>query len=73
MSERSYEFLDQGFDVAFHTRHVRDCNLMLRKIADLKFALCAAPATCTGPASRRRRPSCPTMTAWSTPTTRSGT
>ena len=43
MSERSYEFLDQGFDVAFHTRHVRDCNLMLRKIADLKFALCAAP------------------------------
>jgi DNA-binding transcriptional LysR family regulator len=44
MSERSYEFLDQGFDVAFHTRHVRDCNLMLRKIADLPFALCAAPA-----------------------------
>ena len=43
MSERSYEFLDQGFDVAFHTRHVRDCNLMLRKIADLKFSLCAAP------------------------------
>jgi DNA-binding transcriptional LysR family regulator len=44
MSERSYEFLDQGFDVAFHTRHVRDCNLMLRKIADLKFTLCAAPS-----------------------------
>jgi DNA-binding transcriptional LysR family regulator len=44
MSERSYEFLDQGFDIAFHTRHVRDCNLMLRKIADLHFALCAAPS-----------------------------
>src|SRR5215470_20216572 len=44
MSERSYEFLDQGFDVAFHTRHVRDCNLMLRKIADLNFTLCAAPS-----------------------------
>ena len=43
MSERSYEFLDQGFDIAFHTRHVRDCNLMLRKIADLKFTLCASP------------------------------
>lgn len=42
MSERSYDFLDQGFDVAFHTRHVRDCNLMLRKIADLDFALCAS-------------------------------
>src|SRR3984885_11873109 len=44
MSEGSYEFLDQGFDVALHTRHVRDCNLMLRKIADLELALCAAPA-----------------------------
>jgi DNA-binding transcriptional LysR family regulator len=43
MSERSYDFLDQGYDVAFHTRHVRDCNLMLRKIADLDFALCASP------------------------------
>jgi DNA-binding transcriptional LysR family regulator len=43
MSDRSYEFLDQGFDVAFHTRHVRDCNLMLRKITDLQFTLCAAP------------------------------
>jgi DNA-binding transcriptional LysR family regulator len=43
MSARSYDFLDQGFDVAFHTRNVRDCNLMLRKIADLEFALCASP------------------------------
>lgn len=43
MSERSYDFLDRGFDIAFHTRHVRDCNLMLRKIADLEFSLCAAP------------------------------
>jgi DNA-binding transcriptional LysR family regulator len=42
-SERSYDFLDQGFDVAFHTRHVRDCNLMLKKIADLDFALCVSP------------------------------
>ena len=43
MSERTYDFLDQGFDVSFHTRHVRDSNLMLKKIADLKFALCASP------------------------------
>jgi DNA-binding transcriptional LysR family regulator len=43
MSERAYDFLDQGFDVAFHTRHVHDSNLMLKKIADLKFALCASP------------------------------
>jgi DNA-binding transcriptional LysR family regulator len=44
MSERAYDFLDQGFDVAFHTRHVRDSSLMLKKIADLKFALCASPS-----------------------------
>src|SRR5580704_9786795 len=44
MSERAYDFLDQGFDVAFHTRHVRDSNLLLRKIADLNFMLCASPA-----------------------------
>ena len=43
MSERSYDFLDQGFDVSFHTRHVRDSNLMLKNIAHLKFALCASP------------------------------
>src|SRR5580658_8162777 len=43
MSERAYDFLDQGFDVAFHTRHVRDSNLLLRKIADLNFMLCASP------------------------------
>src|ERR1700747_658817 len=57
MSERSYEFLDQGFDVAFHTRHVRDCNLMLRKIADLRLPLVARPlgcALCAPPASRHR-------------------
>jgi DNA-binding transcriptional LysR family regulator len=40
---RPYEFLDQGYDVAFHTREIRDCDLMLRKIADLEFTLCAAP------------------------------
>ena len=43
MSERAYDFLDQGFDVAFHTRHVRDSNLLLKKIADLNFVLCASP------------------------------
>ena len=43
MSERAYDFLDQGFDVSFHTRHVRDSNLLFKKIADLKFMLCASP------------------------------
>jgi DNA-binding transcriptional LysR family regulator len=43
MSGRAYDFLNQGFDVAFYTRHVRDSNLLLKKVADLKFALCASP------------------------------
>jgi DNA-binding transcriptional LysR family regulator len=44
MSARAYDFLNQGFDVAFYTRHVRDSNLLLKKITDLNFALCASPA-----------------------------
>jgi DNA-binding transcriptional LysR family regulator len=50
MSERAYDFLDHGFDVAFHTgdvtfpaRHVRNRNVVLRRIADLDFVLCASP------------------------------
>jgi DNA-binding transcriptional LysR family regulator len=43
MSERPQAFVDQGFDVAFHTRQVRESSLMLWKIADLGFALCASP------------------------------
>jgi DNA-binding transcriptional LysR family regulator len=43
MSQRAYDFLNQGFDVAFYTRQVRDSNLLLKKITDLKFALCASP------------------------------
>ncbi|MER5753435.1 LysR family transcriptional regulator [Streptomyces sp. NPDC002088] len=49
-SERAYDFLEHGFDVAIHagdatypTRHVRNRNVMLRKIADLDFVLCASP------------------------------
>jgi DNA-binding transcriptional LysR family regulator len=44
MSARAYDFLNQGFDVAFYTRHVRDSNLLLKKITDLKFAMCASPS-----------------------------
>lgn len=43
ISERAYDFLDQGFDVAFYTRHVRDSNLLLKKMTDLDFVLCASP------------------------------
>ena len=43
MSERAYDFVDQGFDVALHTRYVHERNLIVRKVASLDFALCASP------------------------------
>ncbi|MFJ2608303.1 LysR family transcriptional regulator [Streptomyces sp. NPDC091279] len=42
MSDRTYDFLDGGFDVAFHTRDLRDSSVRLKKIASLPFVLCAA-------------------------------
>jgi DNA-binding transcriptional LysR family regulator len=44
MSERVHNFIDSGFDVAFHTKHLRDSSVKVKKIADLKFVLCASPA-----------------------------
>ena len=42
MSDRTYDFLDSGFDVAFHTRDLRDSSVRLKKIASLPFVLCAS-------------------------------
>jgi DNA-binding transcriptional LysR family regulator len=44
MSDRTYNFIESGFDVAFHTKNLRDSAVRVRKIADLKFVLCASPA-----------------------------
>jgi DNA-binding transcriptional LysR family regulator len=44
MSDRTYDFLDSGFDVAFHTRNLRDSSVRLKKIASLPFVLCASEA-----------------------------
>jgi DNA-binding transcriptional LysR family regulator len=44
MSDRTYDFLDGGFDVAFHTRNLRDSSVRLKKIASLPFVLCASEA-----------------------------
>jgi DNA-binding transcriptional LysR family regulator len=44
MSDRTYNFIDSGFDVAFHTKHLRDSSVKVKKISDLKFVLCAAPS-----------------------------
>jgi DNA-binding transcriptional LysR family regulator len=43
MTDRTWDFLNHGFDVAFHTRQVRDSRLMIKKVADLEFVLCASP------------------------------
>jgi DNA-binding transcriptional LysR family regulator len=43
MTDRSFDFLDQGYDVAFHTRDLRDSNILVRKLADIGFVLCASP------------------------------
>jgi DNA-binding transcriptional LysR family regulator len=43
MAQRPYDFVDQGFDVAFVARQVRERNLALDKIAEFDFVLCASP------------------------------
>jgi DNA-binding transcriptional LysR family regulator len=42
MSDRTYDFLDSGFDIAFHTRDLRDSSVRLKKVASLPFVLCAS-------------------------------
>ncbi|MFE5393360.1 LysR family transcriptional regulator [Streptomyces sp. NPDC056568] len=42
MSDRTYDFLDSGFDIAFHTRDLRDSSVRLKKISSLPFVLCAS-------------------------------
>jgi len=44
LSERTYNFIDEGYDIAFHTKHLRDSSIMVKKIAPLQYILCAAPA-----------------------------
>ncbi|MFJ7213046.1 LysR family transcriptional regulator [Amycolatopsis sp. NPDC098790] len=44
MSERTFDFLDKGYDIAFHTRDLRDSTLLVRRVADIEYVLCAAPA-----------------------------
>jgi DNA-binding transcriptional LysR family regulator len=44
LSERTYNFIEEGYDISFHTKHLRDSSIMVKKIAPLQFVLCAAPA-----------------------------
>ena len=42
MSDRNYDFLDRGYDVAFHTRDLRDSNVLVRRVSELPFVLVAS-------------------------------
>lgn len=44
MSERTFDFLDKGYDIAFHTRDLRDSTLLVRRVAGIDYVLCAAPS-----------------------------
>jgi DNA-binding transcriptional LysR family regulator len=43
MADRTYDFIDQGYDLAFHTKQLRDSSVKVRKVASLPFVLCASP------------------------------
>ena len=42
LSERTYNFIEEGFDIAFHTKALRDSSILVKKIAPLQFVLCAS-------------------------------
>jgi DNA-binding transcriptional LysR family regulator len=43
LSERTYDFLKNGHDIAFYTKYLRDSSIKVKKIATLEFVLCASP------------------------------
>jgi DNA-binding transcriptional LysR family regulator len=59
MNPKSYDFIDQGFDVAIHTRSIPNSRVKAKRIASIRFALCAAPSYLEG----RRQPTSPTALA----------
>lgn len=44
LSERTHEFLSSGYEIAFQTKYLRDSSVMIKKIATLRFVVCASPA-----------------------------
>lgn len=44
MSDRTYDFIESGYDIAFHTKYMRNSAIRVRKIATLEYALCASPS-----------------------------
>jgi DNA-binding transcriptional LysR family regulator len=43
MTNRNYGFVQQGYDVAFNTKNVKDSSVIAKRIATLRFVLCASP------------------------------
>jgi len=44
MAQTAYGFLEQGCEIALHTRDIPDSRIIARKIADIRYCLCASPA-----------------------------
>ena len=44
MNPQTYDFIEQGFDVAIHTRGIRNSRIKVKRIATIRFSLCAAPS-----------------------------
>lgn len=43
MAPNAYDFIEQGYDIALHTRRLPDSLIRAKLIASINFVLCAAP------------------------------
>lgn len=43
LSVRTYDFLANGFDIALQTKQIPDSSVIVKKVAALKFVVCASP------------------------------
>jgi DNA-binding transcriptional LysR family regulator len=41
-SDRTFDFIELGYDLAFHTKEIRDSSVKMRRVATLPFVLCAS-------------------------------
>jgi DNA-binding transcriptional LysR family regulator len=44
MAQTAYGFLEQGCEIALHTRQIPDSRILARKLTSIRYCLCAAPA-----------------------------
>jgi len=43
VAQTAYGFLEQGCDIALHTRPIPDSRILARKVDDIPYCLCASP------------------------------